>query len=105
MAHPSTHRSPTSARTAGLAGNSLTELFVMARASGAIDLAVGTPGFPVTSESMVDDAAKAMHAGRNQYEHPAGDLALRRQIADMLGDGADPDREITVTAGATEALY
>jgi aminotransferase len=104
MVH-SSPRSPTSTRTAGLAGNSLTELFVMARASGAIDLAVGTPGFPATSEDLIEDAAAAVRAGRNQYEHPAGDAELRRRIADMLGDGADPDREITVTAGATEALY
>ncbi|WNV87570.1 pyridoxal phosphate-dependent aminotransferase [Umezawaea sp. Da 62-37] len=105
MAHPPAHRSPTSTRTAGLTGNSLTELFVMARRSGAVDLAVGTPGFPATSEELIDGATRAMRAGRNQYEHPAGDFELRRQIADMLGDGADPEREITVTAGATEALY
>jgi aminotransferase len=94
-----------STRTARLSGNSLTELFVLARARGAIDLAVGTPGYPSTSARLIEDAAQAMRAGRNQYEHPAGEAELRRQIADMLGDGADPEREITVTTGATEALY
>jgi aminotransferase len=94
-----------STRAAALAGNSLTGLFVTARASGAVDLAVGTPGYPATSPHLIEEATAAMLAGRNQYEHPAGDIALRRQIADMLGDGADPEREITVTAGATEALY
>jgi N-succinyldiaminopimelate aminotransferase len=101
----STLRARTSTRTAALSGNSLTELFVMARARGAIDLAVGTPGFPSTSPGLVEEAALAMRAGRNQYEHPAGVAELRQLIADMLGDGADPEREITVTAGATEALY
>lgn len=105
MAHPVSRRARTSTRTAGLAGNSLTELFVMARARDAIDLAVGTPGYPSTSELLVEEAARAMRAGRNQYEYPAGVAELRRHVADMLGDGADPDREITVTAGATEALY
>lgn len=105
MVHPASRRARTSARTAGLAGNSLTELFVMARARGAIDLAVGTPGYPETSGLLVEDAARAMRAGRNQYEHPAGAAELRHHIAELLGDGADPEREITVTAGGTEALY
>ncbi len=105
MVQETPRRARTSLRTATLAGNSLTELFVLARARDTIDLAVGTPGYPSTSAGLIDEAAEAMRAGRNQYEYPAGELELRRAIADMLGDGADPDREITVTAGATEALY
>ena len=105
MVQPMSRRPRTSTRTAVLAGNSLTELFVLARARNAIDLAVGTPGYPATADSLIEEATNAMRAGRNQYELPAGELVLRRHIADMLGDGADPDREITVTAGGTEALY
>lgn len=105
MERQSSRGARTSTRTAVLTGNSLTELFVLARARGAIDLAVGTPGYPETSTRLVEEAAQAMRAGRNQYEHPAGVAELRRDIAGMLGGGADPDREITVTAGATEALF
>ncbi|WP_245834480.1 pyridoxal phosphate-dependent aminotransferase [Streptomyces aidingensis] len=94
-----------SARAAALAGNSLTGLFTLARARGAVDLAVGTPGCPRTPHALVEEAARALRAGRNQYEHPAGDPGLRQWIAETAGDGADPDREITITAGATEALY
>src|SRR5690348_13964028 len=99
MVQPMTRRARVSVRTAALAGNSLTELFVLARARNAVDLAVGTPGYPATSASLIDEAERAMRAGRNQYEHPAGEVELRRRIAEMLGDGADPEREITVTAG------
>ncbi|MER6528876.1 pyridoxal phosphate-dependent aminotransferase [Streptomyces sp. NPDC001508] len=102
--HP-THSPAVSARASALTGNSLTELLVMARAGGAVDLAVGTPGYPETSAGMIAEAHQAMLAGHNQYEHPAGIALLRERIADMLGDGADPATEITVTTGATEALH
>jgi N-succinyldiaminopimelate aminotransferase len=105
MVQPLSRRARVSTRTAALAGNSLTDLFVLARRRQAIDLAVGTPGYPTTSGSMVDEATAAMRAGRNQYEHPAGEVVLRQHIAELLGDGADPATEITVTAGGTEALY
>jgi N-succinyldiaminopimelate aminotransferase len=105
MVHDTSRRTRVSTRTAALSGNSLTELFVLARARGAIDLAVGTPGYPSTSASLIAEADRAMRAGHNQYEHPAGEIELRHRIAEMLGDGADPEQEITVTAGATEALY
>ncbi|MFI6004236.1 pyridoxal phosphate-dependent aminotransferase [Streptomyces sp. NPDC051366] len=105
MTYSPAHTSPVSARASALSGNSLTELLVLARAGGAIDLAVGTPGYPDISGGMIAEASGAMLAGHNQYEHPAGESLLRQRIADMLGDGADPQTEITVTAGATEALY
>ena len=105
MVHSPARRAHVSTRAAALSGNSLTELFVLARARGAVALAVGAPGYPATPADLIEAAADALRAGRNQYEHPAGDAALRQQIADLIDDGADPEREITVTAGATEALY
>ncbi|MFV2098690.1 pyridoxal phosphate-dependent aminotransferase [Micromonospora sp. LOL_014] len=105
MVRPTSRRPLVSARAAALSGNSLTGLFALARARDALDLAVGTPGYPRPADNLIDRAAEAMRAGRNQYEHPAGETALRHWIAGMLGDGADPEQEITVTAGATEALY
>lgn len=105
MVQPTSRRAHASTRTAVLSGNSLTGLFVLARARGAIDLAVGTPGYPSTAPRLIEEATRAMHAGHNQYEHPAGVAELRQRIAGMLDDGADPEREITVTAGATEALF
>jgi methionine aminotransferase len=51
---------------------------------------------------------EAMHAGHNQYAPMAGVPALRAAIAAktnrLYGHDYDPDTEITVTAGATQAL-
>jgi N-succinyldiaminopimelate aminotransferase len=93
-----------SLRASRLPGSSLKELFLLARGRQAIDLAVGTPAFPVTPDALVEAAVGALRAGRNQYEDPAGEAGLRRRIAASLGTPADPDTEITVTAGGTEAL-
>jgi methionine aminotransferase len=52
---------------------------------------------------------EAMRAGYNQYAPMEGSAALRAQIARKLqisyGIAVDPESEITVTVGATEALY
>ncbi|MDX6758961.1 MULTISPECIES: pyridoxal phosphate-dependent aminotransferase [Streptomyces] len=105
MTHSRAHRPPVSSRAARLKGSGLTEVFMLARTRDAVDLAVGTPGHPETSADMIEEAARAMRAGHNQYEHPNGDAALRQRIAESLGGPTDPDTEITVTAGATEALF
>ena len=50
-----------------------------------------------------------MRSGHNQYAPMQGVRALRDQIAEKVLDlyhaGYDPDSEITVTSGATEALF
>lgn len=94
-----------SARAAALPGSTLTELYLLALSRGAIDLAVGTPGYPHTAGELVDEAGGAMRAGHNQYALPAGDPGLRRLIAETVCAGADPETEVTITAGATEAYY
>ncbi|MEW1614267.1 MULTISPECIES: pyridoxal phosphate-dependent aminotransferase [unclassified Streptomyces] len=104
MTHSTTRRAHVSSRAAGLRGNSLGELFLLARARGAIDLAVGTPGYPEPSHEIVEAAADAMRGGRNQYDHPSGDLLLRERIAATLDTPTEPATELTVTVGATEAL-
>jgi methionine transaminase len=74
----------------------------------AINLAQGFPNFP-PSEELIDHAAKAMRDGMNQYAPMPGLKPLREQIAQMVHDryGAvyDVDSEITVTPGATAALF
>jgi N-succinyldiaminopimelate aminotransferase len=104
MTHSTARRPRTSSRAAGLAGNSLGELFLLARARGAIDLSVGTPGYPEPTTDMIEGAVETIRAGRNQYDHPAGDLLLRERIARRLGTATDPATELTITVGATEAL-
>ncbi|MEU9521482.1 pyridoxal phosphate-dependent aminotransferase [Streptomyces sp. NPDC048224] len=104
MAHSITRRPRISSRAALLRGNSLGELFLLARERGAIDLAVGTPGYPEPAPEIIDAAAEATRSGRNQYDHPSGDLPLRERIARTLTTPTDPATELTVTVGATEAL-
>ena len=80
----------------------------LAAEHGAINLGQGFPDFPVP-QRLVDELDKAMRAGHNQYSMMTGIPALRRAIADktarVYGVLPDADREITVTSGATEAIF
>ncbi|TMR06725.1 pyridoxal phosphate-dependent aminotransferase [Actinomadura soli] len=104
MAHSTAHRPFISSRAAGLTGNSLGELFMLALEREAIDMALGTPGYPEPAADIIDAACEAMRAGRNQYDMPAGDLGLRERIAATFPVPTDPWGELTITVGATEAL-
>ncbi|MEU6610102.1 pyridoxal phosphate-dependent aminotransferase [Streptomyces shenzhenensis] len=104
MARSTAHRPTVSSRAALLPGSSLGELLLLARERGAIDLALGTPGYPEPAPDLIEAAVDAMRSGRNQYDHPSGDLPLRERIAETLVPGTDPHTELTVTVGATEAL-
>ena len=74
----------------------------------AVNLGQGFPDFPPPSR-LVDALAQAMHAGHNQYAPMSGIPALRRAIAAKTeacyGWRPDADAEITVTSGATEAIF
>lgn len=80
----------------------------MAARHGAINLSQGFPDFecPPRLRELVDEA---MAAGHNQYAPMPGLPSLRERIAgkvaDLYGAGVDMDSEITVTSGATEALF
>ena len=83
------------------------EMTALANLHGAVNLSQGFPDDP-GPELAHDVAFRAMRAGHNQYAPMPGVLDLRRAIAAWckrgIGLEADPDREITVTSGATEAL-
>ena len=74
----------------------------------AVNLGQGFPDFD-GPQWIVDDALAAMRDGRNQYAPMPGVLSLRESIASYRhtwhGQTWDPASEITVTAGATEALF
>jgi methionine transaminase len=80
----------------------------MAAEHGAINLSQGFPDFPV-SHTLVELIHKYMLEGHNQYAPMAGVLPLRNIIADAVhktfARETDPETEVTVTAGATEALF
>jgi methionine aminotransferase len=75
---------------------------------GAINLSQGFPDFDCDPE-LVDAVARHMRSGRNQYAPMQGVLPLREAIADkyeaLYGRRYDPETEITVTSGGTEALF
>jgi len=80
----------------------------LAEETGAINLSQGFPDFQ-PPEVLLDLVTEHMHRGHNQYPPMAGVEALRQQvaakIAALYGVDADPTSEITVTSGATEALF
>ena len=75
---------------------------------GAVNLGQGFPDFDGPAW-IVEEAHTAMLAGKNQYAPMPGILSLRRAIAEyqrnFYGLAWNADDEITVTAGATEALF
>ncbi|HTP38330.1 MAG TPA: methionine aminotransferase [Steroidobacteraceae bacterium] len=75
---------------------------------GAVNLGQGFPDYEIDPR-LGELVHEAMRAGFNQYAPMAGSLALRAQIALKLKRSyhidVDPDREITVTVGATESLF
>jgi methionine aminotransferase len=80
----------------------------MANEHNAINLAQGFPDFEV-SPDLINLIAKYMRKGYNQYAPMPGLPILREQIAQkaksIYGASYDPEKEITVTAGATQALF
>lgn len=79
----------------------------MARKYEAINLAQGFPDFPCPQELKIA-ACEAIHDDINQYAVTWGDAQFRHAIAEKegpyLGIKVNPDTEVTVTCGATEAM-
>ena len=74
----------------------------------ALNLSQGFPDYD-GPESLREALVKHVRGGNNQYAPMVGVLPLREQIADKLSRyyqvEANPDTEITVVPGATEAIY
>lgn len=84
-----------------------TVMSALAAEKGAVNLGQGFPDFDC-DPALVDAVTQAMKAGCNQYPPMAGVPALREaiaaKIAKIYGSQYDPATEITVTAGATQAI-
>ncbi len=80
----------------------------MAAEHGAINLSQGFPDFKV-SEALIELIYQQMKAGHNQYAPMPGVPALRNIIARVVDQTyqrhLDPETDITITAGGTEAIY
>ncbi len=83
------------------------EMTRFAQRYGAINLAQGFPDFPAPTE-VKEAAQRAIATDVNQYAITWGAKSLREAIAWKMahfqGMTVDPDREVTVTCGATEAM-
>nr|MBA2239044.1 aminotransferase class I/II-fold pyridoxal phosphate-dependent enzyme [Lysobacter sp.] len=80
----------------------------LASEHGAVNLGQGFPDFDVPPR-LVQALTRAMGEGRNQYAPMSGIPALRQAIAAKTqrcyGHLPDPDAEVTVTSGASEAIF
>jgi methionine transaminase len=79
-----------------------------ARELEALNLGQGYPDYEIDPR-LTQLVTDAMRTGHTQYAPMEGLLSLREQIAARLrrdaGVGVDPDSEVTVTLGATEAIF
>ncbi|MCU1558746.1 MAG: aminotransferase [Microbacteriaceae bacterium] len=91
----------------GLKPTIFAEMSALATETGAINLGQGFPDEDGPPE-VLEAARRAISEGHNQYPPGLGVPVLREAIADhqerFYGLKTDPDREVLVTAGATEAL-
>ena len=80
----------------------------MAKKYNAINLSQGFPNFE-PDQHLLDLVSKALNEGHNQYAHMAGLPKLREVIANKIADlhkrHYNPDSEITITVGATQAIF
>lgn len=80
----------------------------LAQAEQAVNLSQGFPDFPV-DPVLIGLVERYMRDGHNQYAPMAGVPALREAIAgyyqNVFGRTYNPAEEITITAGATQAIY
>ncbi len=80
----------------------------LAAQHSAINLGQGFPDYPM-SEELIALVNEAMKSGYNQYVHMNGYMPLREALAEkveyLYNTNINPDSEITITPGATYALY
>ena len=97
----------TARRTHGFRESVIRGMTRLAREYDSLNLAQGFPNFPAP-DLLKEAARKAIRDDINQYAITWGATRLRRALADnyarRYGLDADPEREITVTCGATEAM-
>ena len=95
-------------RLQGFGTSVFAEYTALATKHGAINLGQGYPDFD-GPEFVKEAAIAAIREGRNQYSPMIGLPELRQAVAEhqqrFYGLAYDPDREVTVYAGATEAIF
>ncbi len=81
---------------------------IVATMDDVISLGIGEPDF-VTPQSILESGARALQDGETHYTSNSGRLDLRQALAAHLqrlyGVSYDPDSEIVISVGVSEALY
>jgi aspartate/methionine/tyrosine aminotransferase len=94
-------------RTAPFQESVIREMTRLGDEAGAVNLSQGLPDFD-PSPAVLDAAVEAIRGGDNQYTFPFGAPALRRAVADRYAVynriTADPETDVTITCGVSEAL-
>ena len=108
FADPATQHTPALASRLPAVGTTIfTLMSALAAECGAVNLGQGFPDFGCDA-SLLDAVNSAMRAGHNQYPPMPGVPALRRAVAKKMqalhGRQYCFDSEITITAGATQAI-
>jgi N-succinyldiaminopimelate aminotransferase len=97
-----------SARLQGFGTTVFAEMTRLAVENDAVNLGQGFPDFD-GPEFVKEAAVEALRAGHNQYARTIGVPALNRAVADhqrrFYGLDLDPDDEVTIYSGATEAIF
>jgi aspartate/methionine/tyrosine aminotransferase len=97
----------TARRTHTFTESVIREMTRVAREHDAVNLAQGFPDFP-TPDLLKEAAVDAIRGDVNQYAITWGAPSLRHALAGkyrrMYAMDVDPEREVTVTCGATEAM-
>ncbi len=97
----------TSDKAARFTESVIREMTRLANTHGAVNLSQGFPDFPAPEE-LKEAASRAIAANINQYAVTWGAPSLRGAIAKKFersyGAPVDPETEVTVTCGATEAM-
>jgi len=103
-AHPKISR-----RVASLKPSGIRKFFdIVATMDDVISLGIGKPDF-ITPASIMNAGIRSLQEGNTRYTSNSGILALREAISSHLqnlyGVGYDPEKEIVITVGVSEALY
>ncbi len=84
------------------------QMSALAEQHQALNLSQGFPNYPASAE-LIALVNRYMEKGFNQYAPMPGCMPLREQIAEKVSDvyglAVDPETDITITAGGTQALF
>jgi len=98
-----------SQRVAQLQPSGIREFFdIVATMDDVISLGIGEPDF-VTPKPILEAGVQALREGETHYTSNAGILELRKAVSSYLSDkynvNYDPESEVVITVGVSEALY